>query len=532
MTDFKINSRYRNLERIGTGGMAEIYRAFDSMMGIDVAIKRIKPELWLQPSFRSRFQREVKILARLDHPNIASILDFQQSDDDGYYVMRYYAGESLADSIAGLDGSIIEKVIGEILEGLSYLHSCGIVHRDIKPGNVLFGPDGRARITDFGISSLTINEETQLTRTGTFLGTHLYASPEQLNGEELGAPSDVYQAGILIYEILTGSPPFRGSPHEVTTGHLLKQPPEPDIRWNNPNLRARIPVLKRCLEKRPGHRYANAADLKQAWESGQADRPGLPVASVISAEKELMDTAVQTSYNPKSSHQSREPRPGEGPTFTGERSSEPASPSASYSSKWILLSAGALVFLALAYAGFNLYEGDSVGAAEGQLQEGANRNPETASVPSGMTEVEPRSISASSSFDEGHKVHNTTYLQDRNRQTAWCEGAGGAGEGEYLNIIFGREVRISSLILANGFQQNSAAYGYIYKLNGRVRKLQLQADGQVLGAFDVKDRDGTQLISFPEVRARNLRLTILETYPGSRWPDTCISELYLYGPGQ
>jgi tRNA A-37 threonylcarbamoyl transferase component Bud32 len=261
--------RYRVLGHLGTGGMGAVYRVEHVMMAKQLALKLLRPELSSQASVVERFEREARSSARLDHPHVVRITDFgRQADGALYMVMELVEGPSLADVLRagprpGLDWSA--RVLDQILAALEHAHAHGVVHRDIKPGNVMLTRDERVKLVDFGIAKITATDEAQLTQLGMVVGTPRYMAPEQAAGEAVDARADLYSVGVLAYELLTGRAPFEGSSMEVLTKHLT-QPVPPLLMEGVDSARARAveAVILHALEKPRDRRYATATELRTA----------------------------------------------------------------------------------------------------------------------------------------------------------------------------------------------------------------------------------------------------------------------------
>ncbi len=258
-----IKERYEIVEILGEGGMAFVYKARDKQLQRDVAIKTLKPNYVNQEKFVDRFRREAQTAANLNHPNIVQIFDWG-IEDEPYFVMEYIEGNTLTSIISGNRTVGLNDILyigSQVANGLKEAHKRGLVHRDIKPGNIMITPDGKVKVTDFGIVSLQ-NEESDLTKTGSVLGTASYISPEQAQGKPVSFESDLYSLGTVLYELIAGKPPFSGdSPIATATKHLTDKPEKLS------NYRKDIPkalenaVLK-LLEKRPSDRFKSAEDLR------------------------------------------------------------------------------------------------------------------------------------------------------------------------------------------------------------------------------------------------------------------------------
>ena len=203
----KVGDRYTLIERIGSGGMADVWSADDSMLGRQVALKFLHERFAQDEQFVERFRREAQSAAGLQHPNVVGVYDRGEHEGRHWIAMEYVQGASLKDLIGrGLSVSEAIEIVRQILAGASFAHERGIVHRDLKPHNVLVDADGRARVTDFGIARAGASE---ITQTGSVLGTAQYLSPEQAQGLEVTATSDLYSIGVILYEALTGQVPFQ-----------------------------------------------------------------------------------------------------------------------------------------------------------------------------------------------------------------------------------------------------------------------------------------------------------------------------------
>ena len=258
-----IKERYEILEVLGEGGMAFVYKAMDTQLERFVAIKTLKPNYVNQETFVERFRREAKTAANLNHPNIVQIFDWG-IEEEPFFVMEYIEGNTLTSIIAKNRTISLSDVLfigAQVASGLQAAHQKGLVHRDIKPGNIMITPDGKVKVTDFGIVSLQ-NEESDITKTGSILGTASYISPEQAQGKPVSIESDLYSLGTVLYELIAGKPPFSGeSPISTATKHLTDKPEKLS------NFRKDIPkgvenaVLK-LLEKSTFDRFKSAEDLR------------------------------------------------------------------------------------------------------------------------------------------------------------------------------------------------------------------------------------------------------------------------------
>jgi serine/threonine-protein kinase len=267
--------RYRVDELIGQGGMAKVYRGYDLTLGREIAIKILDPELARDTAFRTRFRLEAQAASRMSHPSIVRVFDAGDSsvsggvDDPPYIVMELVKGTLLKKIIS--DGPVpledTVRYVDGILEALDYSHRAGVVHRDIKPGNVMVTPDGKVKVMDFGIARAVSDSSSTVAETTQIIGTAAYFSPEQAKGEPVDARADLYSTGVVLYELLTGRQPFRGeSPVAVAYQHV-SETPVPPTELNEAVPGALDEIVLRALAKDPYQRYPDAAHFRAALDS-------------------------------------------------------------------------------------------------------------------------------------------------------------------------------------------------------------------------------------------------------------------------
>jgi serine/threonine protein kinase len=278
--------RYTRRHRIATGGMGEVWLAHDEVLHRDIAVKYLKPEYADDEGFRSRFLQEARHAAALLHPGIATVFDFGEHDGTPYLVMEYVEGRPLSDLLADgrpLDPDRVRDLVIQAAEALATAHARGVVHRDVKPGNLLVTPDGTVKVTDFGIARAA--DGMALTQTGQLIGTPSYLSPEQADGRTATPASDVYSLGVVLFECLTGRPPFTAdTPVAIAVAHVHE--PVPDLPDDVPQDLAA--VTRKALAKDPADRFPDAGAFAAALGAAGAAGPeatmvleGMPLAPPV-----------------------------------------------------------------------------------------------------------------------------------------------------------------------------------------------------------------------------------------------------------
>jgi serine/threonine protein kinase len=256
---------YKITEKIGEGGMGSVFKGIDTMLEREVAIKMLRPELARQPEVLERFRTEAVTLAKLNHPNIATLYSFLRNEDDYFMVMEYVRGNTLEAVINNFGAIAYERAVPlfcQALEGINHAHKQGIVHRDIKPANVMVMESNAVKVMDFGIARVL--GSARMTRQGNVVGTVEYMSPEQIRGEDTDARSDIYSLGILLYEMLTGRVPFNStSEYEIMKLQIEEAPPPPTL------FSAHLPLpieqaIMRSLAKKATARYQTAGEFRAA----------------------------------------------------------------------------------------------------------------------------------------------------------------------------------------------------------------------------------------------------------------------------
>src|SRR6185436_9504684 len=291
-----LNGRYRLDAQIGAGGMSTVYRAFDTVLERPVAIKVMHRESASDSDQLERFRREARAVAQLNHPHIVTVIDAAEDDGTPYIVFEYVEGETLKDRIRRDDRLPVSEAVAyaiEIGRALSCAHEHKLVHRDIKPQNVLIDPDGRAKVTDFGIARSL--EAQGLTATGRVLGTTDYVSPEQALGHEVTGQSDIYSLGIVLYEMLTGEAPYKADTQVAVAMKHVREP-LPDVQRRRPEISASLArVVERATAKETQNRYQDVGEMVHDLEEVlgiEAARTGEATGEATTVLKSLSsDTA-------------------------------------------------------------------------------------------------------------------------------------------------------------------------------------------------------------------------------------------------
>ncbi len=276
---------YKITDKIGEGGMGAVFRGIDVMLEREVAVKMLRPELSQQPNIVERFRSEAVTLAKLNHPNIATLYSFVRQGDDFFMVMEFVRGETLDGLIRRTGAMPCDRAIGllcQALEGIEHAHKMGIIHRDVKPANMMMTEGGTLKVMDFGIARVL--GTARMTKQGNIVGTIEYMSPEQVRGQETDARSDIYSLGILLYEMLTGRVPFSSDSEFDLMKMQIDDAPQPPRVFSAQIPQAVEQAIMRSLAKKPEARFQSAADFRNALLSaiGAVGAPSIGSAAVVS----------------------------------------------------------------------------------------------------------------------------------------------------------------------------------------------------------------------------------------------------------
>ena len=349
-------NRYELVSRIAIGGMGEVWQAADTIIGRTVAIKILKDEYLGDPGFRERFRAEARHAAMVNHDGIANVFDYGEEDGKAYLVMELVPGEALSTILERervLPPDKVLSIVSQTALALHQAHQAGLVHRDVKPGNLLITPDGAVKITDFGIARLA--DQVPLTATGQVMGTVQYLAPEQASGKPASPSTDIYSLGIVAYEALAGRRPFRGeSQVSIAMAHIKEAPPELPVTIPE-EVRA---LVMSCLAKKPAGRPQSAEDLAKAAKAIQAGNIDEAMALLPNpeADSDTPDTATSGKKKKKKKGDN-----GVGPTNTQPipLTKEPLS-----KKTWWLIGGGAAALIAIVIIALLV-----VGRGVGQVEE-------------------------------------------------------------------------------------------------------------------------------------------------------------------
>ena len=365
MNETVFGARYRATEKIGSGGMAEVYKAVDEVLGRTVAVKVMHRRYAADPTFVARFRQEAQAAANLSSPNIVNIYDWGQQDDTYYIAMEYVRGldlKSLVEQHGSVEPDKAAEYAAQVCSALAVAHGYGIIHRDIKPQNLILTGDGTVKVTDFGIARAG---NTNMTQTGSVLGTAYYLSPEQAQGRPLSPASDLYSLGIVLYELVTGKLPFVGDTPVATALKQVNEAPVPPR-----NIEPKVPasleaIILKTMRKDPAERYQTAdemrADLRRftsgqpvlaaAGLAGAAAAAGAGVAAAAGMDSTTVMGRVPGSAGAGGTHRAAARRPSAPPAEPPKRRS--------WTWMWVLLVIAALALLgglALAFGGSALFQ--------------------------------------------------------------------------------------------------------------------------------------------------------------------------------
>ena len=306
-----IADRYELEEVVGTGGMSTVFCARDVQLDRRIAIKILHERFADDPEYLERFRREARAVARLSHPNIVTVIDRGVDDGRQYIVFEYVEGENLKELVQRTGRLPVRRALElalAVADGLSFAHEHGLVHRDVKPQNVLLSREGELKVTDFGIAR-SLHVEHGVTQTGTVLGTSEYLAPEQASGKPVSPATDVYSLGVVLWELLAGDVPFEGENFVAVALRHLNEPP-PDLRERRPDVSPRLAAAVECaLAKDPARRFPSMAALARELRACLAEADGAVPAPAPVEDAELTLVTPRPSLPARARRQPSRRRP-------------------------------------------------------------------------------------------------------------------------------------------------------------------------------------------------------------------------------
>jgi serine/threonine-protein kinase len=378
----RLDGRYRLGAALGRGGMADVYDAVDERLGRSVAVKILRPAMAANPDVRRRFESEARAAARLSHPNVVAVFDTGEDDETPFIVMERLPGDTLADRMATgpVDEAWLRAVAGDVLQALAAAHGAGIIHRDVKPGNILIAADGCAKVADFGIAKSLepLLPGDDQTATNMLLGTPAYLAPERIEGQPATVQADLYALGVVLYEALAGRKPYQGTT-PLAMAHAVQQGNVPPIEEVRPGVDPTLAhVIGRAMARRPEDRFTSADEMRVALEGDPTVVAELPLtagAPVRDATTVLEPTTLA-------------PAPilvgGEHPAAGASTATDPAWRQVMRQRWFVFVALGALLFLALL-----VFVATSGGSSAGRSTTPGTTTPMTAPPASTATTAGP-----------------------------------------------------------------------------------------------------------------------------------------------
>ncbi len=480
---------YKIVDKIGSGGMGDVYKARQESLNRVVALKVLPPELLRNKEFAERFHSEAKLISMLEHHNIVTVYDFGEDNGKRFFAMQYVEGQSLNEIIEEHKSLEIPRIIHytrQILRALKYAHEHKIIHRDIKPHNVLIDNTGKVFVSDFGIAKLFAN--TRITNTGMAVGTPEYMSPEQAEGKVLDVRTDIYSLGILIYELLVGMPPFTAeSPLAVAYKQVNENPKNPaNINKKTPK-RLGLIVLK-ALKKNRKERYQTAAEMLDDLDS-VIESESLQNSKVTYIKKgtDLIDKIPNRRLTDRRMGGRRK-------VNRRDLKNNP------FTLNTALLSILIILVAIILFRSINFF-------------------------PPKLDIITNMKIDATSSLTEmsGEKS-DVAFLNDNNLSTVWAEGVKGAGKGEYVMFVFKHPMLLSRIGIWGGYCNKNK-----WELYNRPKKIELRLGNGHQIIVELKDENTGQFFNLPLEKTTYLRVAFVDFFKGENENITPISEIKIWG---
>jgi len=510
--------RYRVLREVGRGAMGVLYLARDDKIGRNVAIKTLHLDAGLPEGDRKeiseRFNREARAAGMLSHPNIVTVYDVGEEGDGFYIAMEYLEGATLTEVTSEGPLSIprATDIITQVLSALSYAHSHDVVHRDIKPDNVFLLPDGRVKVVDFGIARIT--STSTMTQVGQVMGTPGYMSPEQVKGEAVGPPSDIFSVGVLFYELLTGTAAFHSTSATSIMYKIVHEEPRPP-HLLNPGVPSNLEaVIAGATAKNPGARYPDASRMKEDIETGAAPRPASAPASHDGTV--LRGEPVSMAMPPSAAVPT--------PALTA--------PAKKKTGLLIGLIGGGVALAALAAVVVVLLLSGKNGKPEQTEVESKPEAPQVESLDGYVTGA----VASSEGYDSSNGIYySVSNIRDGIPETCWAEGVAGYGEGQSVTFTFRESVLVKEVEAMPGYNKTSDGKNRFIQ-NGKLQEVTLSFDDDPPQSIRFENSEGWQIkpLQVP-VETTTVTVTIQSVYPGQAGPnwgvsaDTSVSEFHFKG---
>ncbi|MDQ3538876.1 MAG: protein kinase [Actinomycetota bacterium] len=491
--DVILGGRYLLAERIADGGMAAVWKAHDQVLDRAVAVKVLHDHLAADDGFRERFRREAISAAKLTHPHVVSLYDTGSDGDQVYLVMEFVDGSTLKDVIAEhgrLDPGRAASIGEKVARALDYAHRRGLVHRDVKPANILIGKDGSVKVADFGIAKADENEG-DLTKTGTVLGTAAYVAPEQITGDaRIDGRADQYGLGCMLYEALTGRQPFKGASAVATAALRLDTQPLP-LRSACPELPPGLDaIIMRSLSRTPDDRYPSAGHLADALaafaQASTASTASLTTGAVGNGRGDGTMSLLRPA-----------------PSATGSRPG---------TVRWLLPTA-LLVLVVGTLIGFALLNGNGVSPAS----DGGDPGGQPGRIPGGAPDGQPYEVTAIATFDpQGDGTESDEQLPDLldgDRATTWqTETYNGADFGGLAKQGVGFVLDLGQPRAVSGVRVRAGSSDLSYEVRVAAEPFTVPFDGTKLGS--VSGAGARSLVAAEQpVEARYILVLIIGPLP-------------------
>ena len=484
---------YKIISLLGEGGMGDVYLAEHVSIKRKVAIKVLKPELVKNEEIRKRFKNEASMLAHLQHSNIVGLIDYVEQEDGLFLIMEYVQGQDLDELVKAQQAPITidraKKLMTQILEAFKYAHQNGIIHRDVKPSNVLITADDQIKVLDFGIAKLVGDTQHHLTKTGTQIGTVYYMSPEQVKGKELDQRSDIYSLGVTFYELLSGVCPYRGMTTEYEIyDNIVKVPLLPLTTTMGETYSKVWNVIEKATEKETSHRFQNCEEF----------------ILCLNEDNEVSPNKTQEPIQEKVEHVK--------PKVVVEESSSNLTKNRII---WISFTLVFVVVIFLLYNNRALPINSGPRITTKNIVEKTNDEPLNIRVKA-CSEMPP-------SYGISYSADNTI---DKDI-SSWWSPMKSLGTEVSIGFTFNQFKTMKGISIHGGSHfPNFQNLGDLYWLNLRIQRARVVFSNGYEEIITLKDLDYQQNVYFNNpIKCNSFMLELLDYYPSKKWKDYCISEL-------